>query len=156
MTTADHAETTVEVETDADATLQRLHSQLDYYERAAGRSQRNFRVTKIAQLVVAAAVPVAAAGHAGAVFTAILGALILILEGVQALFGWQQNWVNYRNNAEALQSEQHLFQAGAGPYAGAPAPKQLLAERVEGLLSSERSGWVQRQLPPGKGGAEGN
>jgi hypothetical protein len=140
-------------EPDDDPTLRRLHAQLGYYEGAAGRSQRNFRVTKIAQLTVAAAVSVSAAAHAGAVFTAVLGALILILEGVQALFGWQQNWVNYRNNAETLQSEQHLFQASAGPYADATAPKQLLAERVEGLLSSERSGWVQRQLPPGKGGA---
>jgi hypothetical protein len=54
-------------------------------------------------------VPVAAAASASGVVIAVLGALILILEGVQALFGWQQNWVNYRNNAEALQSEQHLF-----------------------------------------------
>ena len=152
MTTAAVAEVKAKGEEEENATLRRVREQLTYYENAAGRSQRNFRVTKIAQLAVAAAVPVGAAAHAGAVFTAVLGACILILEGVQALFGWQQNWVNYRNSAEGLQSEKHLFEASAGPYAEAKAPKRLLAERVERLLSSERSGWVATQLPAGKGG----
>jgi hypothetical protein len=137
---------------DDDPTLARVRDQLAYYERTAGSSQRNFRLVKIAQLIVSAAVPVAAAASASGVVIAVLGALILILEGVQALFGWQQNWVNYRNNAEALQSEQHLFEAKAGPYAKTDAPKRLLAERVEQLLSTERSGWVAAQLPPGKDG----
>lgn len=132
-----------------DPTLERVRSQLEYYEKTARRSQRNFRVVKVLQLIVAAAVPVAATADAGAVITALLGALILILEGVQALFGWQQNWVNYRNTAEGLNSEQHLYDAHAGPYARAANPKRLLAERVEGLLSTERSGWVAAQLPPG-------
>jgi hypothetical protein len=106
-------------------------------------------VVKIIQLVAAASVSVAAVAGAGAVLSALIGAVILILEGVQALFGWQQNWVNYRNTAEALKSEQHLFAAEAGPYVRSTSPARLLAERVEGLLSTERSGWVVAQLPPG-------
>jgi Protein of unknown function (DUF4231) len=135
-----------------DPTLARVHDQLAYYEKAAGRSQKHFRTVKIGQLIVSAAVPVAAAAHASGVVIAVLGALILILEGVQALFGWQQNWVSYRNSAEALQSEQHLYEAAAGPYAEADTPRRLLAERVEGLLSTERSGWAAAQLSSGKGG----
>lgn len=138
-----------------DPTLTRIEDQLGYYERTAARSQKNFRTVKVAQLTVAAAVPVAAAAGASAVLIAVLGALILILEGVQALFNWQQNWVTYRHTAEALRSEQHLFAAVAGPYADSKNPERLLAERVEGLLSSEHSGWVAAQLPPGRDGAEG-
>lgn len=135
----------------ADPTLTRLEDQLGYYERTASRSQKSFRVVKVVQLIVAAAVPVTATAGASAVVTASIGGLILVLEGVQALFGWQQNWVNYRNTAEALKSEQHLYQAHAGPYARAGSPARLLAERIEALLSSERSGWVSAQLPPGAG-----
>src|SRR3954466_11152167 len=134
-----------------DPTLARIDDQLKYYEATAKRSQKSFRIVKIAQLTVAAAVPVAAAAHAGAVITAALGAFILILEGVQALFGWQQNWVSYRRTAEALQSERHLYAATAGPYSRSGNPKRLLAERVEGLLSAENQGWVAAQLPPGQG-----
>jgi uncharacterized protein DUF4231 len=133
----------------ADPTLERLRDQLGWYDKAAGRSQRSFRIVKLVQLVAAASVSVAAVAGAGAVVSALIGAVILILEGVQALFGWQQNWVNYRNTAEALKSEQHLFAAHAGPYASSTNPARLLAERVEGLLSTERSGWVVEQLPPG-------
>ena len=135
----------------ADPTLTRLEDQLGYYERTASRSQKSFRVVKVLQLIVAAAVPVAATAGAGAVVTAMIGGLILVLEGIQALFGWQQNWINYRNTAEALKSEQHLYQAHAGPYARTPSAARLLAERIEALLSSERSGWVSAQLPAGAG-----
>ena len=99
----------------ADPTLTRLEDQLGYYERTASRSQKSFRVVKVVQLIVAAAVPVTATAGASAVVTASIGGLILVLEGVQALFGWQQNWVNYRNTAEALKSVQHLYQAHAIP-----------------------------------------
>jgi Protein of unknown function (DUF4231) len=132
-----------------EGTLARLEDQYRYYDKTASRSQRNFRAVKILQLIVAASVTVAAAAGAGAVVTALIGATILVLEGVQALFGWQQNWVNYRNTAEALKTEQSLFEATAGPYARASNPGRLLAERVEALLSTERSGWVAAQLPPG-------
>ncbi len=132
----------------SDATLARVKDQLKYYDRTAKRSQASYRVIKICQLLAAAAVPVAAAADAGVVVMASIGALILILEGVQALFGWQQNWINYRNTAEALHGEQHLFEALAGPYSHTQHPKRLFAERVEALLSSERSVWVSTQTPP--------
>ena len=73
-----------------DRTLERLEDQYRWYDATAGRSQRNFRALKIVQLIVAAAVPVAAAAKAGVVATALIGTTILVLEGVQALFGWQQ------------------------------------------------------------------
>jgi hypothetical protein len=139
----------------SERTLARLEDQYRYYDKTASRSQRNFRAVKILQLIVAASVTVVAAAGAGAVVTALIGATILVLEGVQALFGWQQNWVNYRSTAEALKTEQSLFEANAGPYARASNPGRLLAERVEALLSTERTGWVAAQLPPGAAPADG-
>ena len=39
--------------------------------------------------------------------------------------------------------------ASAGPYSRTPSPQRLFAERVEALLSSERSVWVTTAMPPG-------
>jgi hypothetical protein len=133
----------------SEPTLARVKDQLDYYDKTAKRSQTSFRVVKVCQLLAAASIPVAAAADASTVVMASIGALILILEGIQALFAWQQNWMNYRKTAEALHGEQHLFQASAGPYSRTPNPQRLFAERVEALLSSERSVWVATQIPPG-------
>ena len=107
----------------ADPTLTRLEDQLGYYERTASRSQKSFRVVKVVQLIVAAAVPVTATAGASAVVTASIGGLILVLEGVQALFGWQQNWVNYRNTAEALKVRAASLPGACGPLCPRQQPR---------------------------------
>jgi hypothetical protein len=130
-------------------TFERLNSQYKWYNDKAKSNQTWFKLLKLTQIVVAAAIPVAATLGASATAAGVMGAVILVVESVQQLFQYQQNWVSYRSTAEALLAESHLYKAGAGPYAGVPAPALLLADRVEALLSKERSGWVAGQLSPG-------
>lgn len=84
---------------------------------------------------------VAAIGVRAAV-PAALGASVVVPEGLQRLNQYQQNWTTYRSTAEALKHEKYLFLALAGPYAGASAPSQLLADRIEGLISQEHAKWI--------------
>jgi hypothetical protein len=74
--------------------------------------------------------------------TATLGAIVVLLEGVQQLYQWQTNWLQYRSTAEALKHERYLFLAGAGPYRR-PDRRLVLAERVEGLVSQEHAKWTE-------------
>jgi len=67
-----------------------------------------------------------------------------VLEGLQQLQQYQQNWITYRATCERLKHEKFLFAAHAGPYATAPRPEALLAERVEGLVSQEHAAWGER------------
>ena len=69
---------------------------------------------------------------------------ILLLEGLQALNKWQENWILYRATCEGLRNEQHLFAEKAGPYAGLKpeAAQRLLAERTSSLVMAEHSKWV--------------
>jgi hypothetical protein len=101
---------------------------------------------KVGQIVVAALVPVLAATE-GAPRWALgaLGAVVLILEGFQQLFQYQQNWITYRSTCEALKHEKFLFLEGAGPYARTRRKTTLLAERVEGLVSQEHARWTSGQ-----------
>jgi hypothetical protein len=74
-----------------------------------------------------------------------LGATVVILEGFQQLFQYQQNWITYRSTCEALKHEKFLYLADAGPYAHSKRKNALLAERVEGLVSQEHARWTSAQ-----------
>ena len=80
---------------------------------------------------------------------AVLGAVVVVLEGIQHLNQYQSNWISYRATAEALKHEKYLFLARAGPYTG-PQAEPLLAERIESLISQEHSKWVSAREEAGR------
>ena len=94
---------------------------------------------------MAAAIPVVAGAGASAWITGSFGASIVVLEGFQQLFQFQQNWIGYRSTAEALKHEKFLYLMRAGPYRDSTAADGVLAERVEGLVSQEHSAWSAAQ-----------
>jgi Protein of unknown function (DUF4231) len=133
----------------ADTKWTRLQDQIEWYDRKSGRAQSWFKRLKLATLVLAAGLPVAVAASAPGWLVAAMGALVAVLEGVQQLYKFQENWITYRSTCEALRHEQYLYLAGAGPYAQAGSRDALLAERIEGLVSQEHAKWaaVQEHTP---------
>ena len=126
-----------------DPTWERLEDQLAWYDRKSTTARRAYTHLKVVELVVAAAVPVAAGLGAYAVVTASLGAVVVILEGVQHLYQWHDNYVRYRSTAEALKQEKSLYTAHAGPYRRGPDRHRLLAERLEQVLGHEHTRWTE-------------
>jgi Protein of unknown function (DUF4231) len=122
----------------------RLENQISWYSGKSQSNQRWFKALKACQIVIAAAIPVAAAAGATSWLIGGGGALIVVLEGLQQMQQYQQNWITYRATCERLKHEKFLFAAHAGPYATAPRPDALLAERVEGLVSQEHAAWEER------------
>jgi hypothetical protein len=138
------------VEVDAgerDPTWERLEDQLGWYDRKSLAAQKSFKRFKVAELVVAAAVPVVAL-TAQTWITAALAAIVVVLEGLQHLYQWQTNWVLYRSTAEALKHERYLYLAEAGPYTGTDRHR-VLAERIEGLVSQEHAKWTEGRQQSG-------
>lgn len=127
----------------------RLEDQLGWYEDKSAHHKNWFQRLKVLQIVSAAAIPVAAGNGASAWITGSLGALIVVLEGFQQLFQFQQNWIGYRATAESLKHEKHLYLSRAGPYRDEARPDALLAERVEGLVSQEHAAWSSAQADAG-------
>jgi hypothetical protein len=124
-----------------DVTLGRLDDQLAWYDRKAGSNRRWYLALRITVIVAAAAVPLVSMFNFRVV-TSALGALIVIVEGIQQLNNFHDNWLRYRATAEDLKHEKYLYAAGAGAYRAADDAKRLLAERVEELLSTERGRWA--------------
>jgi hypothetical protein len=76
--------------------------------------------------------------------------VIVIMEGLQQLFGLHENWIRSRSTCEALRTERFLYGAQANPYAGGGASAdQRLAEQVGALIRQEYARWATVQQQPG-------
>ena len=127
--------------TEADPTWDRLEDQISWYGRKSRDNQRLYKWLKLLEIAIAAALPVVAAVHSPVWVTGTLAAMVVVLEGAQHLYQFQQNWITYRSTAEALKRERYLYIAKAGPYAEGDRHKQL-AERLEVLISREHAKWA--------------
>jgi hypothetical protein len=125
----------------ADPVWERLEDQLAWYDRKSGDNRRRYTRLKLLELVVAAALPVVAGVHSPVWVTGSLAAVIVVLEGAQHLYQFQEHWITYRSTAESLKRERFLYLARAGPYAGDDRRREL-AERIEGLVSKELAKWT--------------
>ncbi len=124
----------------------RLQSQIDWYDRKATHNQNAYKASKIAIIVCAIIIPIVAEFTPLAVIVA--AGLILLLESLQQLNKWQENWILYRSTCEGLRNEQHLYNEKAGPYAKLTPDEahRVLAERVGALASAEHSRWVKAHI----------
>jgi hypothetical protein len=124
-----------------DPTWHRLEEAIDWYDRRAGENQRLYKWLKLLEIAVAAALPVVAGVGAPVGVTGGLAAVVVVLEGAQHLFQFQEHWITYRTTAESLKHEHYLYLARAGPYGGEDR-RSKLATRTEVLISQEHAKWV--------------
>lgn len=127
----------------------RLNDQLEWYDNKSGENQKRYKQIKVAQLVLAGSIPVfALVGDTwGRWVTAILGASVAILEGLQQLGQYNNLWVSYRATAEQLKHEKFVFLAKSGPYRDIEEEEALkrLAERIGEQVSTEHAKWVSER-----------
>jgi hypothetical protein len=135
--------------TAADPIFARLEEEIEWYSRKSGRCQRLYKWLKFVEIVAAAAIPLLAGFSAPVEVLAVLGAVIVVLEGLQHVNQYQSNWITYRSTCEALKHEKFLYLARAGPYE-VTRPHSLLAERIESLISQEHAKWVSARKEPAK------
>jgi Protein of unknown function (DUF4231) len=133
-----------------DPTLDRLEHQISWYGSKSASHKKYFYALKLVTLMAGAAIPLVPvlilSERFSRLVTATLGALIVVVEGIQQLYQLQTNWIMYRSTCENLKHEKYLFLAGAATYASVPNPGVLLAERIESLVSQENAGWTSAQV----------
>ena len=134
----------------AEETRERLEEQIDWYDKKSLFSQKWYKRSKVTVIVAAALIPLSVNVPMGEYFSAFLGAVILIVEGLQHLNQYHQNWTTYRSTCEALKHEKFLWIGRAGPYETADNPNVMLAERIEALISQEHAKWVSTRQEAAK------
>lgn len=136
----------------ASAAWSRLDDQQRFFSARADRAQDLYRRTKLALIVLSAAIPILVfvplPGESGKLVVATMGVAIAVLEGMLLLGRYGENGVIYRRTCENLKRERALLLAGAGEYRhlGTADALCLLAERTEALLAEENRQWVEAQL----------
>jgi hypothetical protein len=136
---------------DSDPIMDRLEDQISWYDRKSMSCQRIFKRVKILEIAAAALIPFLAALGSKEFpwspwLTGGLGVMVTVFEGLLHLGQYQQNWITYRSTCESLKHEKYLYLGKAGPYASAPDPHALLAQRVESLVSQEHAKWASSSI----------
>jgi len=139
---------------------QRLEDQIGWYDRKSKASQRMFKGLRLAEIILAALIPLVAGLTADSIWswstlTALLGASVAILAAVLALYQYQEHWIEYRTTSESLKKEKYLFLTKTEPYNGENA-FETLVQRVETLVSKENTNWAQYMMKPDKGDKHGH
>jgi len=122
----------------------RLEDQIIWYDNKSGKNKKWYLWLKTFQISFASSIPVVSIFKLTFV-TAILGALIAILEAIQHLNQFSMLWMEYRSTAEFLKHEKFSFLGKSGPYRDMNEKDSLclLAERIEEHVSKEHANWVQ-------------
>jgi Protein of unknown function (DUF4231) len=127
----------------------RLNDQLGWYDHKSALNQERYKQLQAAQIILATSIPVFSliGDDRGRWITAILGASVAILAGLQQLGNYNDLWTTYRATAEQLKHEKFLFLARSGPYRSLQEQEalRLLAERVEERVSTEHAKWVSER-----------
>lgn len=129
----------------ASAPIDRLNWSIRWHTLASRQAMRWYNSLKVAQISAAAAIPVITASGANSPASkwliASLGALIVVLEGIQQLKKYGQNGLLWAQGKEALKREYYLYQANVPPYDQAD-PAKILARRTEQIIGTEVSNWA--------------
>ena len=135
-------------------TINRLNWSIRWHTIANRQAMRWYTTLKVIQISAAAAIPLLVAiGGSWSVtkgWIAGLGALIVVLEGIQQLKKYAQNGLLWAQGKEALKREYYLYQAEVYPYNNQSNRQQLLASRIEQIVGQEVTKWAdlaQAQQP---------
>jgi len=138
---------------------ERLNDEIAWYDRKASKAQQSYKAAKITIIVLALALPVIAEygeipgfHDSRALLVAIAAGGILLLEGLQQVNKWQENWILYRSTCEGLRAEEWLFFHKAGPYDNLKPQDALkvLAERTGSLVTAEHTRWIEARHQKGE------
>jgi len=125
---------------------------IDEYRRSTRLYLIVYRTLKMLEVLTAAAIPTfAAVGNPDCIQSvmAILGGLIVVFQGAQALFRPQDVWVMCRLTLSELTRERRLYTANAGRYSKLSTIEatNLFAERLEEILQEFDSRWQELRDP---------
>lgn len=124
----------------------RVDDQIDWYDKKSKKAQNWYKGIQIVEIISAAAIPIivpyVSTGNWASLVTAILGALIAVLESFCRLYKFHENWIQYRTTAELLKYHKYLYQTNSAPYNNQEeTTENLFVRNIEAIISSENNTW---------------
>jgi hypothetical protein len=129
---------------------ERLEFKINLYFKLAQQNLFYFRLFSVVAIISSALIPVVLNldfinSNAVPLIASLLSVLVIICLGIESLFGFRQQYRNYKNSEDLLRREKYLFENQAGPYSNdGETNNKLLVERVEALILKEREDTSQK------------
>ncbi|EWT00247.1 hypothetical protein N865_16680 [Intrasporangium oryzae NRRL B-24470] len=125
-----------------------FQSQFAFFSKGSRRNRVAYQSSKVATIVIAAAVTICAALDVRPWVTASLGGLVVVIQGLQQLFQWQLNWVTDRQSSETMRQHGLAYAAMMDPYDG-PDRRDRLSKLMRDIALRENRSWAGRMLDRG-------
>lgn len=125
----------------------RVDDQINWYSKKSTTYKNRYKLLKTIVIFVSVSIPFLSGMIHGEedwlkIAVGIGGVTIAMIEGVLALFQFQDLWLQYRLTAEMLQREKLIFLTQAGHYHNNSSAFPQFVQRIEGIMSSENQSWV--------------
>ena len=128
----------------------RVESQIKWMEAKCKHHQDMYKRLKLCEIISGAAIPLLVgfnySNTAIPLITGFLGVTIVILNGIQQLYKFHENWLVYRTAIEELKREKFLFESQTDPYNTANS-FQKFVQNFEALLADENKKWKSNWFP---------
>jgi len=121
-----------------------VHHRWLFYAARGQRARIGYYCLEAASLVIAAAVPAVAALGAGAGTAAVLGAVLVAVNGIRQLIGLHEEWISFSQARYDIEREVVAFMWGRPPY-DADDAAAVLAGVVEEISASEGQRFLGRR-----------
>ena len=118
---------------------------IEYYNIRAFRCKWGFYGTSLIKILGLSSITflkiIGEDGTGFATMAAAVTTMCLAMEGIVALFKWQEKWILYRNTQNALMREDRQFTEGQGIYSNEEDRFSKFVETVEGIIDDEARKW---------------
>ncbi|WP_238011135.1 DUF4231 domain-containing protein [Dactylosporangium sp. AC04546] len=115
-----------------------------WYVTASKRSRRSYRITDVSAVVISASIPVAAVMAPDLPqLTAVLGAILVVIAGVRAIYHWPENYLRFSRAREAVEEQRRLYHVSAPPYDDPATRDEELVRSVTRIEQAEMGQWAQ-------------
>lgn len=122
----------------------RVEEQIKWMSNKSKINQKNYKSLKVLEIAAAAVIPFLAGFHEKhaslPILSGLMGVLIVILNGLQQLYRYHENWITYRTTVEAMKREKILYETKADPYNEEDAFQKFVLN-CEAILANENKTW---------------
>lgn len=124
----------------------RIDAQFEYYNKKGTQCKNRYQSLKSIVILLSVSIPLMTGFITNETFwlkvaIGVAGVIIALIEGIQSLYKYHDNWLLCRNAAEFLTREKLYYQTNSGPYSDGADLKKLV-ERVESFTSDENKSWT--------------
>lgn len=124
----------------------RVDAEIQWYNKRSNYCQRMYKGFQIAEIVLAALIPLLSAYSEKSYMVAFtigsFGAVIATIESIGKLFKYHEYWVQYRTTCELLKHQKYLFLTQSPPYSPHDrTAENIFVKNIETIISSENNQW---------------